>query len=599
YPDTLLTETLNDGAAWVTLPNLALTKCRLKVEAIGNIFFDISNENFVINVTQPGFALKIAPLTDRISVCAPDSARIDFTVASVGGFNGDVTFVDVQGLPVEATYVFSNNPLSPGESTQLAIYVPTSLAGNEYGITVRVTGTGLDTTERYFNLIVVSNDFSALHLQTPADGENAASLLPTFTWIVGGTVDVFRVQIATGPDFETQTILDELTNTIFSYQPSIVLDENTIYFWRIQPINACGSGAFTKPSAFKTATLVCEEFTTSVPVVISKQGTPTVDSPINVTSIGTVSDVNITSLIGNHEAFKDLKGSLVSPSGKVVDLWASKCGLVNVNFSFGFDDETPTDFECLPNKAKLFKPLMPLSGMVGEAKNGNWNLRITDQVATSGGNLSSWKIKVCGNGSALAPLIVSNQPLPCKPGDEAKVTHEFLKAEDGITNVEYMLFTLVSLPEFGDLHLYGNLMKVGDQFTQADLQVFGALVYDNTQGSTFDGFDFIVQNGLNGFAGIDHFSIVIDVNSSVNPTPQVLHFKVSPNPANSQVLVELGDTGENVQYSLMSIEGKKYLSGDIKGRQLSLSTSGIPAGIYWLQVTGSKGTGIQKLIIQH
>ncbi|KXK43987.1 MAG: FG-GAP repeat protein [Chlorobi bacterium OLB5] len=48
FPTELLASTENDGSAEVTLPNIENTQARIKVEAIDNIFFDISNANFTI-----------------------------------------------------------------------------------------------------------------------------------------------------------------------------------------------------------------------------------------------------------------------------------------------------------------------------------------------------------------------------------------------------------------------------------------------------------------------------------------------------------------------------------------------------------------------
>jgi hypothetical protein len=50
WPHTLAASTANDGSAAVTLPAVASTTARIKVEAIGNVFFDVSNANFTINL---------------------------------------------------------------------------------------------------------------------------------------------------------------------------------------------------------------------------------------------------------------------------------------------------------------------------------------------------------------------------------------------------------------------------------------------------------------------------------------------------------------------------------------------------------------------
>lgn len=48
FPTTLVASTPNDGSHAVTIPNTATTTGRIKVEAVGNIFFDINNANVTV-----------------------------------------------------------------------------------------------------------------------------------------------------------------------------------------------------------------------------------------------------------------------------------------------------------------------------------------------------------------------------------------------------------------------------------------------------------------------------------------------------------------------------------------------------------------------
>jgi hypothetical protein len=53
YPITLASNVLNNGSAEITVPMISTTQARVRVEAVGNIFFDISNANFTISSTPP------------------------------------------------------------------------------------------------------------------------------------------------------------------------------------------------------------------------------------------------------------------------------------------------------------------------------------------------------------------------------------------------------------------------------------------------------------------------------------------------------------------------------------------------------------------
>lgn len=48
FPHVILESSPNDGAEQITLPNLPTTTARIKIEAVGNIYYDMSNANFTI-----------------------------------------------------------------------------------------------------------------------------------------------------------------------------------------------------------------------------------------------------------------------------------------------------------------------------------------------------------------------------------------------------------------------------------------------------------------------------------------------------------------------------------------------------------------------
>jgi uncharacterized protein (TIGR03437 family) len=67
FPFTLLSSTPNNGSATVSLPNTPTSTARVKVEAIGNIFFSISLPNFTITPNSTGApTLLIEANTNRV-----------------------------------------------------------------------------------------------------------------------------------------------------------------------------------------------------------------------------------------------------------------------------------------------------------------------------------------------------------------------------------------------------------------------------------------------------------------------------------------------------------------------------------------------------
>ncbi len=111
YPHTLAASTANDGSQSVTIPNIQTSQARIKVEAVNNIFFDITDTNFTINQTaaptnEAPFDFDGDNKTD-ISIFRPGPGEWWYLKSSDGG-NAAFQFGSGADKPVPADYTGDN-----------------------------------------------------------------------------------------------------------------------------------------------------------------------------------------------------------------------------------------------------------------------------------------------------------------------------------------------------------------------------------------------------------------------------------------------------------------------------------------------------------
>jgi hypothetical protein len=125
YPTVLLASTPNDGTQDVTIPNISTTTARVKIEGVGNIFFDISNANFTITFNLPVELLDFqanAKSESDVSLqwsTASEKDNLGFEVEMKLETDADfqkADFVEGRGTTTEKnTYDFLLRNLKPGK----------------------------------------------------------------------------------------------------------------------------------------------------------------------------------------------------------------------------------------------------------------------------------------------------------------------------------------------------------------------------------------------------------------------------------------------------------------------------------------------------
>lgn len=606
YPYTLGTGLPNDGSATVPVPDVETNVARIKVEANDHVFFNISSQNFpIVAASKPGFTVQASQNKDE--VCLPDEVTIALGTKSFLGFEAPIQFDIIDGLPEGATFSFTPQQVTPGQGTDLKIALEDMNNSGRYPVMFRAFVPGQDTVDQMIYLDVISNDFADLSLIRPMDGATGIGLTTNFTWNTSENADAYVVELATNPTFTDPYLLaqDVLASEVTSYVPGVLLEENTLHYWRLKPINTCGDGDYLPVRAFHTETLICEEFTADdTPIAIPGSGLPTKESVIPISFDGIISDINIPIVQGNYQPVNSLRISLISPSGTEVILFDKNCGNTT-DLKLGFDDEAPDAIACPPDDGVVFKPLNELSTFIGEPTRGDWTLRVKVVEAGFGGvgSISNWKLEFCAQSTPKFPELVTNDTLFVPPGESNPVSADVLEVLDDDNTPEQLTFTLVKVPKAGKLYFKNDLLRVGDQFRQSTINAFNLYYLNEDTEATLDDFIFVVEDGTGGWISPKTFTIKVDSNATVDTDePEVLAGTVLfPNPANSQFTLQLPEAlSAPARLTLFDTQGKMVreeilVAGEIR-RELQISD--LARGIYFLRLQTDEGMLTRRVVLQ-
>lgn len=182
YPYVLAASTPNDGSELVTLPNVGTTQARVKIEAVGNVFFDVSNANFTIQAV-PVVSNSIGEGGSQ-SVQYSDSLSPDVTVtASDADSLGSTLNASAVGLPAGLSLAIvstTDSSTLPGVRTWKVAGTVTGAPGT-YPVTITVTDDTGGTGTTSFTIVVTKEDAEATYtgdmLVFTASGGSSANVL--------------------------------------------------------------------------------------------------------------------------------------------------------------------------------------------------------------------------------------------------------------------------------------------------------------------------------------------------------------------------------------------------------------------------------------
>lgn len=194
YPYVITNSTPNDGMEDLTIPVVTpTTTARVKIQAVDNVYFDISNNNFSIT-TAVAPTFNFDPV-DQVNITCGTATTASASLLAVG-INGFTTPVDLSatGAPAGTNVTFSANPATPGTAVNVILNNVNTLSNGSYTITVTGTaGTVVRTTDITY---VVSGGSAPAITNQPATISGCAGSNATFNTSATGAT-AYQWQVST------------------------------------------------------------------------------------------------------------------------------------------------------------------------------------------------------------------------------------------------------------------------------------------------------------------------------------------------------------------------------------------------------------------
>jgi PKD repeat protein len=186
YPTVILASTPNDGTQSITVPPQATTinTCRIKAEAIGNIFFDVNDNNFTITASAAPIASVSIALTTGSNPMCPGANAV-FTATPFNGGTAPTYQWQVNGSNVGTGATYATTTLTNGQTvtcimtSNLPGVVGSPATSNIITMTVGSTVPSVVIA----GPSVLCAGATATYTATPTNGGS----LPTYQWQVNGT----------------------------------------------------------------------------------------------------------------------------------------------------------------------------------------------------------------------------------------------------------------------------------------------------------------------------------------------------------------------------------------------------------------------------
>lgn len=211
---------------------------------------DPTDQDFALVCTncepEPAFELEAQPL--RVDLCASERTTYTITPYARNGFSGSIS-LEASGYPTGTSATFDPNPSPANIPSHMTL--ETSPDANQDVYPVKITGTDFSITRALtVTLGLYTQPPETPQLQTPSEDAYDLDRQPTLGWSRATGAQGYRLEIGTEPALDAPLYVT--TTAATSHTVRITLDYDTLYYWRVIPLNPCGKGPAPSVWGFTT-----------------------------------------------------------------------------------------------------------------------------------------------------------------------------------------------------------------------------------------------------------------------------------------------------------------------------------------------------------
>jgi hypothetical protein len=547
FPTVLIASTPNDGTETLVIPNTATTTARIKIESVGNIFFDISNTNFTITAGSAcGTATGLAS-----SAVTTSSATVSWAAVT-----NAVSYAVDYKLNASSTWT-SFSTAQTGTSAGLIGLA----SGSLYNWRVTATcasGVGASAAAQFTTLVPC---VAPAGLASSAITSSSA----TVSWIaVSGAVS-YAVDYKLSASSTWTSFSTAQTGTSANLSG---LAASSLYDWRVT--TNCSTGSSTAAAAQFTTTAASTCSTAFEPNETQATAAAITSGVTNSAAISSATDIDYYKI--TTTASSSIVYNLVGPSGVDYDLYVFNSAGTQIGSGAG---ATATETVSLSSQA-AGTYYIKVIGYNGANSATCYTIKATSTTAT--GCQSAYDVSTNGT-SAGAAIIPFNTNITGLISPSADIdNYKFVITTGGTITI-----TLTTLPGDYDLKL---LNSAG---TQVGISQNGSTTSETIGYTAAAGTYYAQVYGYNGAnSATVCYTLKVQLGTATKEAnPAVAEnaiVKVYPNPVANMLNVGLpGMVSKQSVLQIIDAKGTVVMEQKVVNNPQAIDVSKLAKGVYMIR----------------